>query len=301
MVSVKEIRNKIKGIKNIQKITNAMEKVAASKMKKTQQRMLDSRPYIANMKQVIQHILLSNVEYKHDFFKVKDISLPNAYIVVSSDRGLCGSLNMNLFRTIFNNENKDKINVYNNSGSVKKFYISAIGRKACIFFSRFKFIELVALKYSIEKNFIAEDFLHSTKSIINLFLNNKVSNVFIIYNKFISSMLQKPYLLRILPFSLTTFDAIDDGIIKRKNCDYLYEPDSSVLFDLLFSRYIESITYQAVIENIACEQAARMIAMRNATSNASDVIRKFILTYNKVRQATITRELSEIVAGADAV
>ncbi len=295
MTGIKEIRVKIKSIRSTQKITRAMEMVATSKMKKAQQRMFSTRSYIENLKIVIRNMVSGNLEYKHEFTKERNVSFESyAYIVVSTDRGLCGGLNIGLFKSILEYENL-KNNKKNDS---LKFYVSAIGKKASLFFTRFSNCEIVSLKFPIDNNPIISTFFSSVRSIISLFLTNKVSKVFLVYNKFINTMLQKPTFYQVLPICLTSFESDVD---LKKNWDYIYEPSSVELLDLIFIRYTESLVYQAVIENQACEHSARMVAMRNATENAGEVIKKFTLVYNKMRQASITQELSEIVAGADAV
>lgn len=289
MVGTREIRSKIKSIRNTQKITRAMEMVAASRMKKTQIRMLSTRPYVENMKAVISNVVTGSPEYTHEFMKVRTNDLC-AYIVVSTDRGLCGGLNVNLFKSILEREYSN-----NFSDNSKKIFVFAIGKKAVSFFGRFKFAEIVISRISLSNIPVLLDFIGLIREAVSFFLNKSVSKVFLAYNKFLNTMTQRPCIQQLLPVVSINSQK------KKRVWDYIYEPSSSEMLDLLFTRYVESLVYQAVIENQACEQAARMVAMKNATENASEVISKFTLIYNKARQSAITQELSEIVAGADAV
>jgi len=289
MSSAKEIRNKIKSIQNTRKITKAMEMVAASKMKKVQESMLRSRPYSEKIKDVIKNVGEGVLEYKHPYIiprKEKNIGV----IVVSTDKGLCGGLNVNLFRCFMNSI----IDIKDKNIGIKTVLI---GRKAGLFFKR--------VGFNISGNITglgdkpkASDLLGVVKIMVDLYNSGEVDSVYLLYNKFINTMSQCPIYERIIPVK-TNF--LKDNSEKKRLWDYLYEPEPEKLLELLMKRYIESLVYQSVVENNACEQAARMVAMKSASDNAADLIDQFKLIYNKARQASITQELSEIVAGAEAV
>lgn len=289
MSSAKEIRNKIKSIQNTKKITKAMEMVAASKMKKVQESMNRSRPYSDKIKNVIKNVGEGVLEYKHPYVigrKEKNI----AVIIISTDKGLCGGLNVNLFKHFMThviklNDKKIGINTV------------LIGRKAEIFVKRIG-LNIVGSVTNLGDKPQVSDLLGIIKIVMNLYASRKIDSVYLLYNKFINTMSQHPVYERVIPIQHKVF--INDGI-KRKIWDYLYEPEPEKLLELLMKRYIESLIYQSVVENIACEQAARMVAMKSASDNAGDLIDSFKLIYNKARQASITQELSEIVAGAEAV
>ncbi len=286
MAAAKEIRTKIASVKNTQKITKAMELVAASKMRKSQDRMRAARPYADKMRNVVTHLAHASTEYKHPFLvdrEVKRIGL----ITISTDRGLCGGLNANLFRTTI-----QMIKSWKEQG--KDLDIAAIGAKGAGFFGRVGG-NVVAQLTHIGDEPALHNLIGTVKVMLDAFLDEKVDQVHLAYNNFVNSMTQRPVIEQLLPI-------IPSGVEEmRHHWDYLYEPDAKEVLDHVLQRYIESLVYQGVIENIACEQAARMVAMKSASDNAGKLIDELQLIYNKARQAAITQELSEIVGGAAAV
>jgi F-type H+-transporting ATPase subunit gamma len=281
----KEIRTQISSIKNTQKITSAMEMVAASKMRKAQDRMELGKPYSQRIRAVIGHIAHATPEYKHVFFETRELKRVG-YIVVSTDRGLCGGLNTNLFKATVNAMKANKeANV--------EIDVCAIGAKSMNFFKSFGGNVLGSVRDLGEAPEVA-DVIGVVKVMLDKFENGELDQVNIVSNEFVNTMTQKPTVQQLLPLEPSDEDL-------GENWDYLYEPAAQELLDGLLDRYIESQVYQAVVENNACEQAARMIAMKNATDNAGDLIDNLQLVYNKARQAAITQELSEIVGGASAV
>nr|VFK22109.1 MAG: ATP synthase F1 subcomplex gamma subunit [Candidatus Kentron sp. MB]VFK27715.1 MAG: ATP synthase F1 subcomplex gamma subunit [Candidatus Kentron sp. MB]VFK74402.1 MAG: ATP synthase F1 subcomplex gamma subunit [Candidatus Kentron sp. MB] len=291
MAGGKEIRTKIKSIQNTRKITRAMETVAASKMRKAQGAMRAARPYAEKMRSVIGHLAHASTEYKHPFLverKVQRIGI----IVISTDRGLCGGLNTNLFRTVIK-----EMEEWHKRGA--KTDICAIGVKSALFFKRFGG-NIVARTSHLGDAPTLEDLIGAIKIMLDAYdLENEseyhVDRLFIAFNQFISSMTQKPTIEQLLPLKPS------DAPEFKHYWDYIYEPDPKEILDYLLKRYIESLVYQGVVENLASEQAARMIAMKSASDNARGLIDELQLAYNKARQAAITQELSEIVAGAAAI
>ncbi|OGT47157.1 MAG: F0F1 ATP synthase subunit gamma [Gammaproteobacteria bacterium RIFCSPHIGHO2_12_FULL_41_20] len=287
MAVAKEIRTKIRSIKNTQKITRAMEMVAASKMRKAQDRMERAKPYAQKIMQVISHVALSNTEYQHPFMQERDVRRVG-FIVVSTDRGLCGGLNNNLIKTTLLRLKKwkdDGIDVD----------LCLLGSKASAFFKRVGG-KVVAQATHLGDAPSVTDLIGVVKVMLDAYLERTIDALFICSNEFVNTMRQDPLIEQVLPLKPS-----EDTRLKH-HWDYIYEPDSAPeLLDKLLKRYVESQVYRGVIENIACEQAARMIAMKNATENASDLIAELELVYHKARQAAITRELSEIVAGASVV
>ncbi|WDD99098.1 F0F1 ATP synthase subunit gamma [Thalassomonas actiniarum] len=286
MAGGKEIKSKIASVKNTQKITNAMEMVAASKMRKAQDGMAASRPYAENIRNVIGHIALGNLEYRHPYLEEREVKRVG-YIVVSTDRGLCGGLNINLFKKVL----ADAAKWQQQEAEVE---FAVVGSKATSFFNN------MGAKVSAQVSGLGDepsitDLIGSVKVMLNAYDNGEIDKLFVVYNKFVNTMTQKPSIDQLLPLPKS-----DDEEIKHR-WDYLYEPDAKVLLEQLLVRYVESQVYQGVVENLACEQAARMIAMKAATDNAGDLIDDLQLVYNKARQAGITQELGEIVAGAAAV
>ncbi len=283
----KEIRTKITSVKNTQKITKAMEMVAASKMRKAQERMHAARPYAHKMRQVIAHLGLANPEYKHPYLvqrpEVKRIGL----IIISTDRGLCGGLNSNLFRDLLK-----RMKAWSEDGM--ELDISVIGNKAVGFFSRVK-ANIVAQTAHIGDQPSLEVLIGAVKVMLDKYIEGDIDEVYIASNEFVNSMTQSPRVERLVPVPPSEDEEL------KYHWDYIYEPDAKEVLDQLLSRYIESLVYQDVIENIACEQVARMVAMKSASDNAGTLIDELQLIYNKARQAAITQELSEIVAGAAAV
>ncbi len=282
----KEIKTKIASVKNTQKITNAMEMVAASKMRKAQECMAASRPYANNIRNVIGHIALGNLEYRHPYMEEREVKRVG-YIVVSTDRGLCGGLNINLFKQVL-------ANVAKWQGQKIEVEFAVVGSKATSFFNNMG-ANVTAQVSGLGDNPSITDLVGSVQVMLKAFDNGEIDKLFVVYNKFVNTMTQSPIIDQLLPLPKS-----DDDEIKHR-WDYIYEPDANVLLDQLLVRYVESQVYQGVVENLACEQAARMVAMKSATDNASDLIDDLQLIYNKARQAAITQELGEIVAGAAAV
>jgi F-type H+-transporting ATPase subunit gamma len=288
MAGPKEIRTKIASIKNTQKITRAMEMVAASKMRKTQDRMRAARPYATKIYNVVRHIARATSEYRHPFMLPRDIKRIGM-IVVTSDRGLCGGLNANLLR-----ETVRIIRQWQQEG--KEIDLCVIGRKGQAFFKRVGGRVIASVDQLGDKPGV-KDLIGVTKVMIDAFYQDEIDALHIIYNEFVSTMSQKPTIKQLLPLPV----AEEDSTTLGHHWDYIYEPDSKELLDALFERYIELLAYQSVVENIACEQAAKMIAMKSATDNAGELIKQFQLDYNKARQAAITQELAEIAGGAEAL
>ncbi len=282
----KEIKTKIASVQNTQKITNAMEMVAASKMRRAQDSMAASRPYAENIRNVIGHIALGNLEYRHPYMIERETKRIG-YIVVSTDRGLCGGLNINLFKQVL----ADAAN-WQQQGAEVDFAV--IGSKATAFFNNMG-ARIVAQVSGLGDSPSVTDLVGNVQVMLKAFDDGEIDKLFIVYNKFVNTMTQQPTIDQLLPLPKS-----DDDEIKHR-WDYIYEPDANVLLDQLLVRYIESQVYQGVVENLACEQAARMIAMKAATDNAGELIEDLQLVYNKARQAAITQELGEIVAGAAAV
>ena len=286
MANTKEVRKQIASIKSTQKITSAMEMVAASKMKKTQDSMLEGRPYSLKIKDVISHIALANSEYRHPFYEER-APKKACFIVVSSDKGLCGGLNINLFRTLL-----PFLKEQSEAGINQMF--CPIGTKAKVFFNSFGG-NVVATAEKLGDIPALEDLIVSIKVLLDKFESGEIDKVFLASNRFENTMTQTPEIRQLLPL------LPEDTPELKHRWDYIYEPDAKELLDGLMQRYVESLVYQAVIENIACEQAAKIVAMKNATENAGTIIDELQLIYNNARQAAITQELSEIVAGAEAI
>ncbi|WP_148252343.1 F0F1 ATP synthase subunit gamma [Aidingimonas lacisalsi] len=294
MAAAKEIRSQIGSIKNTQKITSAMEMVAASKMRKAQERMKASHPYARQIRNVVSHVAGANPEYRHDYMIEREAKRVG-FIVVSSDRGLCGGLNANLFKQVLK-----EAKAWRDEGAELEF--CALGTKASAFFSKYGG-QLVAARNGLGEAPEIEDLIGSIKILLESYDEGRLDRLFVVHNEFVNTMTQKPVVRQLLPLSTEMgdddMDNEDDS--RPGSWDYLYEPDPKVLLDRLLVRFIESQVYQAVVENVACEQAARMIAMKSATDNAGNMIDELELVYNKARQAAITQEISEIVGGAAAV
>jgi F-type H+-transporting ATPase subunit gamma len=286
MAGTKEIRTQIASVKSTQKITSAMEMVAASKMRRAQERMQLGKPYANRMRAVIGHLANSNPEYKHLFMKERDVSRVG-YILVSSDRGLCGGLNTNLFKAAIRDMK---------AWADKNIAIDLclIGAKSAQFFRSFGG-NIVASKRDIGETPAVADLIGSVKVMLDAFSEGKIDKLYLVSNDFVNTMTQAPKVRQLLPL------VADDNSKLKHHWDYLYEPDAEQLLKGLLVRFIESQVYQAVVENAACEQAARMIAMKSATDNAGELIDTLKLIYNKARQSAITQELSEIVGGAAAI
>jgi F-type H+-transporting ATPase subunit gamma len=287
MAGAKEIRTKIKSVQNTQKITKAMEMVAASKMRKAQDRMSASRPYAEKMRDVLSHLAQAHCEYKHPYLQDREDVKRVGYIVISTDRGLCGGLNTNMFKAAVN-----EMAEWNEKGI--EIDICTIGKKASTFFSRFSG-NIVAQADHLGDQPSQEALIGTVKVMLDAYDNGEIDRLFLISNKFVNTMTQTPSSMQLIPAT----GEVDTEL--EHHWDYIYEPDTKPIIDALMMRFIESQVYQGVVENIACEMSARMIAMKSATDNAADLIKELQTVYNKARQAAITQEISEIVSGAAAV
>jgi F-type H+-transporting ATPase subunit gamma len=289
MGSAKEIRTKIASIQSTKKITRAMEMVAASKMRRAQNRMESSRPYSVKIRDVIKNVISGNLEYRHPYIFNRPITKVG-YIVVSSDRGLCGGLNANLFRSLLKKIvefKKDSVDVC----------FSSIGKKSSGFLNRVN-ANVVSSTLGLGDSPDISSVTGLVKVMVDLYDSNEVDRVYVCYNKFVNTMTQKPVFEQLLPLDQSEKKHHFDG----SACwDYIYEPDAKPLLDLLITRYIESLVFQGLVENKASEQAARMVAMKQASDNAGDIIDTLKQAYNKERQAAITQEIAEICSGAAAV
>lgn len=284
----KEIRLKIASIKNTQKITRAMEMVAASKMRKTQDRMLATRPYSRKVAQIISHLASANPEYRHPF----TVSRPTknvGVIVVSSDRGLCGGLNANLFRMAIRT-----IKAWTDEGISTS--VGVIGQKGASFFGSLNTNKVAQVSRLGDKPHL-EDIIGVIRAMLDEFEAGRIDELYLLYNEFVNTMTQKPRLVQLLPVKPAEIAEVGN----KGAWDYIYEPDAKEVLDQLLVRYIESLVFQGLVENNACEQAARMVAMKSASDNAGKIINELQLIYNKARQAAITQEIAEIVSGAAAV
>jgi len=289
MAAGKEIRTKIKSVVNTRKITKAMEMVAASKMRKAQDRMKAARPYAEKIARVAAHLAYAHTEYKHPFVIARDVKRVGL-IVVTSDKGLCGGLNTNALRVVV--------------GQMKQWEaagvgidVTAIGNKGLGFMQRLG-ASVVSQLTNIGDTPRLDTLIGPVKVMLDAYMDGRIDALHLVYNRFINTMKQEPTLIQLLP--LKQVEDAEEASLKT-HWDYIYEPDAKPVVDGMLMRYIESLVYQGVAENIACEQSARMVAMKAASDNAKDVIGELKLVYNKTRQAAITKELSEIVAGAAAV
>ena len=293
MANSKEIKVQIASIGNTQKITSAMEKVAVSKMKKTQDKMLKGRPYRDRMLSVISHLAKGQPEYKPKYMAEREVK-KIAIIVISSDKGLCGGLNANLLRDVTRFASEQ-------ASSGKEISYSLIGTKAQSFFRSFGG-NVISVTEKLGDDPSIEQLVGSMKILLDAFSEGDIDKVYLASNSFVNTMTQEPEINQLLPLSKIDDEGEEDSGKDAPRWDYIYEPDDSrVLLDGLMERYIESLLYQSVIENIACEQAAKMVAMKSATDNAGSLIEELQLVYNNARQAAITQEISEIVAGAEAI
>ncbi len=282
----KEIRTQISSIQNTQKITSAMEMVAASKMRKAQDRMLVGKPYARRMRAVVGHIANAAPEYRHMYMQEREVKRVG-YIVISSDRGLCGGLNSNLFRATIRSM-KDW------ADQDIDIELCLIGAKAAQFFGSYGGNVTAAVRDIGEAPAIG-DLIGSVKTMLDAYAEGRIDKLFLAGNQFVNTMTQDPTIEQLLPLVAEQSESM------RHHWDYLYEPDAKELLEGLLTRYIESQVYQAVVENGACEQASRMLAMKSATDNAGEMVDDLQLIYNKARQSAITQELSEIVSGAAAI
>jgi F-type H+-transporting ATPase subunit gamma len=282
----KEIRSKIKSVKNTQKITKAMEMVAASKLRKTQDRMAASRPYAERIRTVIGHLSEANPDYRHPFLESREVKRVG-YIIITTDRGLCGSLNVNLFRAMLNDMRE-----WQDKGV--EVDICIVGAKGIAFFRRLKTNVVAATSHLGDTPSVA-DLVGTITVMTDEYGEGKIDRLFLAHNVFVNTMSQTPEIRTLIPV-----EAMDSEEL-QENWDYIYEPDAVDLLDNVLNRYIESQVYRAAVENVACEMASKMVAMKAATDNAGKFIDQLQLVYNKARQAAITQEISEIVGGAAAV
>jgi F-type H+-transporting ATPase subunit gamma len=287
MAGAKEIRGKIASIKNTQKITKAMEMVAASKMRKAQDRMRAARPYAEKIRKIVGHLRQVNLDYKHPFTLERPVRSVGI-IVISTDRGLAGSLNLNLFKAALGA-------IREAQSRNAKIYLCTIGVKALQFFRRLGGIEVSASATHLGDRPHANDLLGPTKVMLDLYRDGKIDQLLLVHNVFVNTMTQKGIVSQLLPLQTIDKDQL------QERWDYIFEPDAAEILDGILMRYIESQVFQGAVENVACEMAARMVAMKSASDNAGDLIAELQLIYNKARQAAITKELSEIVGGAAAV
>jgi F-type H+-transporting ATPase subunit gamma len=286
MANAKEIRTQIKSIRNTAKITKAMEMVAAAKMRKAQDRMAASRPYAERIRTVIGHLMQARPDYRHPFMLERDARRVG-YIVVSTDRGLCGGLNANMFRKVLR-----ELREWRDQGV--EVELCLIGRKAAQFFRRLD-VTIVASLQDLGDVPRVGDLVGAIQVMLNGYSEGTLDRVFLVHNVFVNTMSQKPEVVTLLPAQAKDADQL------QKHWDYIYEPSSTELVEQVLTRYIESQVYRGAVENVACEMAARMVAMKSATDNAGKLIDGLQLAYNKARQAAITQELAEIVGGAAAV
>jgi F-type H+-transporting ATPase subunit gamma len=287
MAGAKEIRGKIASIKNTQKITKAMEMVAASKMRKAQDRMRAARPYAEKIRKIVGHLRAVNLDYKHPFTLERPVQSVGI-IVISTDRGLAGALNLNLFKAALGAIREAR-------AKNAKVYVCAVGLKALQFFRRLSGIELSASVTHLGDRPHVKDLIGPMKVMLDLYREAKIDQLLLVNNVFVNTMTQKGTVTQLLPLQ-----TLDKGDLQER-WDYIYEPDSVEILDGLLTRYLESQVAQGAVENVACEMAARMVAMKSASDNAGSLIEELQLIYNKARQAAITKELSEIVGGAAAV
>lgn len=287
MASGKEIRTKIKSIQNTQKITKAMEMVAASKMRKAQNRMRANRPYSLKMRSVVGHVASANVEYHHPYLMDRAEIKRVGYIVVSTDRGLCGGLNTNAFKAAVANMRQ-----WNDQNV--EIDVVTVGKKAAQFFTRIG-SNIVGKVQDLGDAPELNDLIGTVRIMLEAYDEGKIDRLFIVENEFVNTMTQTPQVTQLVPAKADSDEKL------THHWDYLYEPDAKDVVDHLMTRYVESLVYQAVVENVACEMSARMIAMKSASDNAGDLIDELQLVYNKARQASITQEISEIVGGAAAL
>jgi F-type H+-transporting ATPase subunit gamma len=292
MASGKELRSKIKSVENTKKITKAMEMISVSKMRKAQERMRAARPYSEKIRSIATNLGQANPEYVHPFMKAND-GKSVGFIVVSTDKGLCGGLNTNLFRAM-------TLKLRETQTAGKTPLSVAIGGKGLGFLGRIGAKVVSHVTHLGDKPHL-DKLIGPVKVLLDAYIKGEVSAVYLSYNKFVSTMRQEPVVEQLLPLSAAKMQAETKASGTQAGWDYIYEPDAQAVIDDLLVRYAEALVYQAVAENMASEHAARMVAMKAATDNAGNVIAELKLIYNKTRQAAITKELSEIVAGAAAV
>ncbi len=287
MAGGREIKTKIKSVQNTRKVTRALEMVSASKIRKAQERMKASRPYARLMTQMIGHIAKANSEYTHPFMVDRSEVKRIGYVVISTDRGLCGGLNSQMFRRILADMREWQ-------AKGVEIDVVCVGQKAATFFRRLKVTMSGSVTHLGEKPHV-DQLVGVIKVMLDGFSNAKLDRVFLCYNDFVNTMTQKPTMDQLLPLPAS------ESLQSKHDWDYIYEPSAETVLDHVMTRYVESLVYQAVLENLASEHAARMVAMKSASDNASKLIETLQLIYNKARQAAITQEISEIVGGAAAV
>jgi F-type H+-transporting ATPase subunit gamma len=299
VASGREIKTKIKSTQNMRKVTRALEMVSASKIRKAQDLMKASRPYARSMRKVIAHVAQANTEFKHPFLVERADVARVGYVVVTTDRGLCGGLNSNLFRRLL-----PAIREWQDKGV--QVDVVAIGQKAVQFFRRLKGVNLIGSATHLGERPKIEQLIGVIKVVLDAYTEGKLDRVFLAYNDFVNTMTQKPTVDALLPLptvaaELEAQHVAGVALEQSHDWDYIYEPDAAAVLEHVLGRYIESVVYQGALENLASEHAARMVAMKAASDNANKVIAELTLSYNKARQAAITQEISEIVSGAAAV
>ncbi|WP_266169169.1 F0F1 ATP synthase subunit gamma [Dyella subtropica] len=305
MASGREIKTKIKSTQNMRKVTRALEMVSASKIRKAQDLMKASRPYARQMRKVIAHVAQASTDFSHPFLVQRDPVARVGYVVVSTDRGLCGGLNSNMFRRLL-----PAIREWQDKGV--EVDVVAVGQKAVQFFRRIKGVNLIGSITHLGEKPKVEQLIGVIKVVLDAYTAGKLDRVFLAYNDFVNTMTQKPSIEALLPLPLVASEleahqAAGESayagikLEQAHDWDYIYEPDAATVLEHVLGRYIESVVYQGVLENLASEHAARMVAMKSASDNANKVIGELTLVYNKARQAAITQEISEIVGGAAAV
>ncbi|AER57587.1 F0F1 ATP synthase subunit gamma [Pseudoxanthomonas spadix] len=287
MAGGREIKNKIKSVQNTRKVTRALEMVSAAKIRRAQERMKVSRPYARAMRQLIGHLAQANTDFQHPYLVEREKVERVGYVVISSDRGLAGGLNNNLFRKTLGEMRK-----WQEQGA--QIDVVTIGQKASVFFRRLK-VDMIGSVSHLGDAPHVEQLIGVVKVMLDAYESGKVDRVFLVYNQFVNTMSQKAAFDQLLPLPKA------DESVAQHDWDYIYEPDARTVLEHVLARYIESLVYQAVLENVASEHAARMVAMKAASDNASKLIGTLQLSYNKARQAAITQEISEIVGGAAAV
>jgi len=286
MAGSKEIRTQVASIKGTQKITKAMQMVAASKMRKAQERMQATRPYADKIQNVVNHLSQAHPEYHHPYLEQREVKRVGL-IIISTDRGLCGGLNINLFKTVIT-----AMKEWDTAG--QEIDLTLLGTKSGSFFRRLG-SNIVATATHLGDAPSIVELIGTVKVMLDAYEVGSIDRLYLAHNEFVNTMTLNPVLKQLIPVTAEPDEALKD------HWDYIYEPDSRPVMDALMIRYIESLVYQGVVENVACEQAARMVAMKSATDNADDLIAELQLIYNKARQAAITQEISEIVSGAAAV
>ena len=297
MASGREIKTKIKSTQNMRKVTRALEMVSASKIRKAQDLMKASRPYARLMRKMIAHVAQASTEFSHPFLVQRQSVARVAYVVVSTDRGLCGGLNSNLFRRLL-----PAIREWQDQGVAVD--VVAIGQKAVQFFRRIKGVNLIGSVSHLGEKPKLEQLVGVIKVAMDAYTAGSLDRLFLAYNDFVNTMTQRPTVDALLPLPLVATEmegSAGIALAQTHDWDYIYEPDAATVLEHVLGRYIESVVYQATLENLASEHAARMVAMKSASDNANKVIGDLTLVYNKARQAAITQEISEIVGGAAAV